>query len=421
MERALRAAGATAHAKLYAGGHDWELWNSHVDGMLAKASFGMGPPRPIRRLGRGPAARRRGPAARRRRHGPGVRRSHAHRRHTRRRQGVHRRGAARYVHRRRHARVVPLTLAADTFAPTGGHLCGGRLRGRGRIAPGLLVGELLLALASAALINLGFLLQHRGLSGGAGGIRAALRNRTWLAGQGLGWIGFVAQIAAVVIAPLSLVQAFAAGGLALSVPLAARLFHHRITRQQRLAVLLIACGLAVLPVAASTVHDRLAGDRLAFSALVAVPAGLLFAGAPRGPWRAIAAGIFYGAADAAIKAVSVNLGPHGAGALFSAWTAVAALGTFAGFLAFQSALAVDSAIGAISLMNGFAALTAMICGLLAFGESLGADPAAIAVHLVAITVVLGCVPKLAAAQAEMAQSPLAHGRAPAPSAPAAEY
>src|SRR5262249_17101181 len=93
------------------------------------------------------------------------------------------------------------------------------------------IAGLLLALVSAALINLGFLLQHRGLeqSGAEAGARMfgrALRSRAWLGGQALGWLGFVAQIAAVAIAPLSLVQAFAAGGLALSVPLSATLFGH---------------------------------------------------------------------------------------------------------------------------------------------------------------------------------------------------
>ncbi len=73
----------------------------------------------------------------------------------------------------------------------------------------------------------------------------------------LGWIGFAIQILAVAIAPLSLVQAFAAGGLALSVPLAAGVFGHRITRGQMTAVLLIATALAMLPIGFSTARDHL--------------------------------------------------------------------------------------------------------------------------------------------------------------------
>jgi hypothetical protein len=77
------------------------------------------------------------------------------------------------------------------------------------------IGGLLLALVSAALINLGFLVQHRALGQepGAGGmlvrLRRSLRNPVWLSGQAVGWLGFGLQVVAIAIAPLALVQAFA--------------------------------------------------------------------------------------------------------------------------------------------------------------------------------------------------------------------
>jgi hypothetical protein len=253
-------------------------------------------------------------------------------------------------------------------------------------------------------------------------LRGALHSRVWPGGQLLGWIGFGAQILSVAIAPLALVQAFAAGGLALSVPLAARIFGHRVTRAQRQAVFLMAAALAALPFGYGAAHDRLQSATLAIVLGILAAIAVVAIATRSVAARAAAAGIFYGAADAAIKAVSVNLGPHGWGALLSVWTVAAAMGTFAGFLAFQSALAEGSAIGPISLMNGFAALAAMLCGLIAFGESLGVDPAAIALHLVAIAVVLGCVPKLAAAQAEMAEGAGSSAeRAASPTARPAEY
>jgi hypothetical protein len=269
---------------------------------------------------------------------------------------------------------------------------------------------LLLALVSAALINIGFLLQHRGLrrGGGAVGIvarmRHAFRNRTWLCGQALGWVGFVAQIVAVAIAPLALVQAFAAGGLALSVPVAAGIFHHRISRAQTVAVLAIAGALAALPIGFSTASDQLNTGSLILVVSLGSFAGLVFAGI-RAPWtKAIAAGMFYGVADAAIKAVSLDWHAHGPAAVLSGWTAVAAVGTFCGFLAFQAALDDDGAVSAISLMNAFAALVALGCGLAAFGESLGGRPAAAFAHLVAIAIVLVCVPVLARAQVAIAEA-----------------
>lgn len=265
-----------------------------------------------------------------------------------------------------------------------------------------MIGGLLLALVSAALINLGFLLQHRALGHGATGggviarLRRSVRNPLWLSGQALGWLGFVLQIIAVAIAPLSLVQAFAAGGLALSVPLAAGVFHHPITRAQATAVLLMTAGLATLPIGFSTASDHLnPGSLIAALAVGAVAAAAL--GRVPGPAaRAAGAGILYGVADAAIKAVALDWHGHGPASLLTGWALVAAGGTFCGFLCFQSALEDGAAVPAISLMTAGTALVALACGLLAFGESLGAGAAASVAHGVAIAVVLASVPGLAA-------------------------
>ncbi|MFZ0090371.1 MAG: hypothetical protein WAL63_12740, partial [Solirubrobacteraceae bacterium] len=273
--------------------------------------------------------------------------------------------------------------------------------------PAMITG-LLLALVSAALINLGFLLQHRGLravaAGGlAGRLRRVIGNPAWLSGQALGWVGFAVQIVAVAIAPLSLVQAFAAGGLALSVPLAAGIFRQPVSGSQVVAVALIAAGLAVLPLGVSAGHDHLSAGRLIVAVVVGSVAGTALARAPA-PWaRAVAAGIFYGLADAAIKAVSLGWRTTGPDAVLSAWTLVAVAGTLCGFLAFQSALAHDGPVAAISVMNALAALVALICGVTAFGESLGGDAGVVVIHLAAIAIVLGAVPVLAAAQAAIAQ------------------
>jgi len=382
MAAKLRAAGADASAAVYPGGHDWRLWNAHMAAMLELASAwlyesfhrppavgGGAPPTGPGRVSGGAAS-----------NGAAANRPTAS-------------GPARFA-----AATAPLRrppLLRHAAAPRSS-------------SPALaLLGGLLLALASAALINLGFLLQHRGLAraaGKRGALRAALANRTWLLGQGLGWAGFLAQMVAVSLAPLSLVQAFAAGGLALSVPLAAGLFGHRISRPQQLAVLAMAGGLACLPVALRARHDHLDPASLAALLAALAVAGAATSLAHFRSARALAAGFFYGGADAAIKAISLGWRAHGTEALLSAWTAVAALGTFAGFLAFQSALRRAQPVSAISLMTAASTLAALGCGLLAFGESLGRGQAAVLGHVAAIALVLCCVPVLAAAQLQLAGS-----------------
>ncbi len=396
MFRELAADGADVAYHIYAGGHDWQLWNAHVNGMLVRASRAIGAPPRAPHGAAGPP-----PPGRRRHHHPHHRRARRHHhattgpRRTPPPGGVRRASARRALVSAARARPGPGPPSAGAWRP-GAHR-------PDRLGTPLLLAGLLLALGSAALINLGFLLQHHGLRAQPDpSVRGALRNRAWLTGQALGWLGFAAQVVAVAIAPLSLVQAFVAGGLALSMPLAAGFFGHRVSRRQLVAVLLIAAGLATLPIATTAVHDRLADGRLIVLALLAFPAAIAIALVRRGPGRAIAAGIFYGTADAAIKAVSVGWRAHGISALWSGWTALAVIGTFAGFLAFQAALRGGGGVSSISMMTAFAALVALACGVLAFGESLGRDGVAVAAHLGAIAVVLACVPSLAAAETEIA-------------------
>ena len=65
---------------------------------------------------------------------------------------------------------------------------------------------MLLALLSGVLINLGFVLQQRGhshaLARGRWSLIEGFRDRSWLIGQAVGWLGFAGAIIAVGIASL---------------------------------------------------------------------------------------------------------------------------------------------------------------------------------------------------------------------------
>ena len=211
------------------------------------------------------------------------------------------------------------------------------------------------------------------------------------------------QLLAVALAPLTLVQAFAAGGLAISLPIAARMFGQRVSESQLLAIVLIAVALTSLPIALASHSSLHAGTLLLMSlVLLAIAAAIGVTGGPAA--QAIAAGCSYAVADAAVKAISTGWHTHGFAGLASVWTVLAAVGTFGGFLAFQSSLRRGSAVVAISLMNVFAALGALACGIYAFGEALGTGPSATVVHLLAISLVLTSVPLLATGQQRIAGS-----------------
>jgi hypothetical protein len=87
-----------------------------------------------------------------------------------------------------------------------------------------------LALLASLALNGSYLVQHAG-SRGAPAVtalhplatwRGLLASRVWTAGLVLGLAGWALHVGALAKAPLSLVQPFTVGGIALAVPVAAR-------------------------------------------------------------------------------------------------------------------------------------------------------------------------------------------------------
>jgi hypothetical protein len=119
----------------------------------------------------------------------------------------------------------------------------------------MLVG-LVLAFASAVVINLAYLRQHDAAAGlPALSIRhpvhslgLLLGDRAWLLGFGMESGGFLLYVAALALAPLSLVQSIAAGGIGVLAFASARMAKRRLTRVELAGVLLSVLGLAALAV-----------------------------------------------------------------------------------------------------------------------------------------------------------------------------
>ena len=172
---------------------------------------------------------------------------------------------------------------------------------------------LALALASAGALNWGFFVQHRAASNvpvltlrrPLRSLLILFREPRWLAGFLLGICGGVRYVAALALAPLSLVQASSAGGIGV-LALLARAHVPR----ERIGVGLSMLGLALLgaSLAGGAATGR-AGSiaataawlacSVAAAAVVAIPAaGRLAPGAGLGA----AAGILYAAGDVGTKA-----------------------------------------------------------------------------------------------------------------------
>jgi len=191
---------------------------------------------------------------------------------------------------------------------------------------------LILALASALATNLGFLFKHRGaVLAPPVRVRHLLRSAAGLFGSRwflVGWIVAVVawglHVAALSLAPLSVVQAVLSGGLVFLAVLAERFFGFRLGRRQWVGVAITAVGLAVIGLTGGGASNP---QRASLAALIAVEGAIFTTGAAlvrissrrqislraEGLLLGTAAGALFGVSDVAIKWLTEhrNANPEG--------------------------------------------------------------------------------------------------------------
>jgi drug/metabolite transporter (DMT)-like permease len=266
---------------------------------------------------------------------------------------------------------------------------------------------ILLALLCALATNFGFLWKHKGACAAPAvdwrhPIRSAiaLYSSKWFA---LGMLvatgawGF--HVAAMALAPLSLVQTVISGGLVLLTVLAERFFGFQVGRRQVLGVALMAAGLVLLAV--TLPHTGGAHSHYSRVAMASFEAGLLFVGtmmvlspqlgAPHehhGLFLGAASGILFGVSDVAIKALTGAVGHTGALGLLSPWLAVAIIASVVAFYASARGLQVGEAVPVITLTSAGANVSAIAGGIIVFGDPMASDPLGIVLQSLAFVLVI---------------------------------
>jgi hypothetical protein len=299
------------------------------------------------------------------------------------------------------------------------------------VVPSALIAGLVWAVIASLAQNGSYLLQHAGSRGAPAVdlrrpwvmLRGLLRSRLWLAGAAAGALGSGLHFAALADAPLSLVEAFMAGGLALTVPIGARAFGHRLDRSELRAVFVMVAALSLLGIGAGG-HLRASVPAQALAAAVAVAAiaaAALACPLPdrcRGRLLGAAGGVLYGAADAVTKAVTMV---HGGliAAVTSQWMVVLVLLCVAAFACFQRGLQLGPAIPVIAVMTGATNAVAIVIGLVVYAEPLGAAPGFAALHILAFFLAVAAGLTLARAQGRLAPAdqPMPSHREPAVPSP----
>ncbi len=266
---------------------------------------------------------------------------------------------------------------------------------------------ILLALACALATNIGFLYKHRGACAApAVDIRRPLRSARSLFASPLFAIGMVIatgawvfHVAALALAPMSLVQAVLAGGVVLLAVMAERVFGLRIGRRQWLGLGMTAGGLMLLGITLPAVHG--AHSQFSLPGMISFEAGLVGAGtlliigpqigAPRehhGFMLGAAAGILFGVSDVSIKAMSGLVGSSGILGVLSPWLGLAAAASVAAFYASAKGLQDGEAVPVIAVTGTAANLSGIVGGIIVFGDPLSANPVALAIQCLAFVLVL---------------------------------
>jgi hypothetical protein len=265
-----------------------------------------------------------------------------------------------------------------------------------------------LALLCALATNVGFLYKYRGACAAPSvDVRRPLRTAKALFASPLftiGWMigagAWVFHVAAMSVAPLSLVQAVLAGGIVLLAVMAEQMLGCSIGRRQWIGLALTALGLMLLGLTlpaghGADSHFSIPG-MIGFETVLIAAGGLLITGpsmgAPaehHGYMLGAASGILFGVSDVAIKAISGIVGAHGVAGLLTPWMLVCVAASVAAFFSSARGLQDGDAVPVIAVTGTAANVAGIVGGFVVFGDPLPGSPIALMAQCFAFMLVLG--------------------------------
>jgi drug/metabolite transporter (DMT)-like permease len=265
---------------------------------------------------------------------------------------------------------------------------------------------ILLALACAVATQLGFLYKHRGANAApcvdvrhplrSG--RALFASRWFAIGMGVALAAWILHVAAMALAPLSVVQAVLSTGVVILAVLAERLFGFEVGPRQWLGVGMTAVGLMLL-VVTFPAHEGGSHSAYSLAGMISFEVGMLAIGAllisgPRlgapdhhhGIMLGAAAGTLFGVSDVAIKALT-GLGGI-ADVLMSPWLVITIIASVVAFYASARGLQEGEAVPVIAATSTAANVSNILGGIIVFGDPMPADTLGIVLQTLAFVMVV---------------------------------
>jgi hypothetical protein len=267
---------------------------------------------------------------------------------------------------------------------------------------------ILLSLACAFVANLGFFYKYRGANSVASvdvrhplrSIRTLFSSKWFAIGMIVATASWALHVAALALAPMSVVQVALAAGVVLIAVMADRMFGFEVGPRQWLGLWLMAAGLVMLGLTLPAMHG--AHSQFSDPAMISFEAGLFGLGGllimgPRmggpvehhGMMLGAASGILFGVSDTSIKALTGIIGAHGPlDVLLSPWLAVAVLASIVAFYASAKGLQEGEAVPVIAVTGTAANIAGIAGGILVFGDPLPGSPVGIVLQSLAFVLVL---------------------------------
>ncbi len=267
---------------------------------------------------------------------------------------------------------------------------------------------ILLALACAFVANLGFFYKYKGANAvpkvrvlhPLRSARELYSSKWFCLGMLIATASWGLHVAALALAPMSVIQVSLAAGVVFIAVMADRMFGFEVGRRQWIGLILTAAGLALLGLTLPVMH----GSHSQFSdpAMISFEAGLFGIGGllimgPRmggpvehhGVMLGAASGILFGVSDTAIKALTGITGAHGfVGLLLSPWLAVAVIASIVAFFASAKGLQDGEAVPVIAVTGTAANIAGIAGGIIVFGDPMAGSPTGVVLQCLAFVLVV---------------------------------
>src|SRR4051812_25110135 len=215
--------------------------------------------------------------------------------------------------------------------------------------------------------------------------------------MGVALVAWLLHVAALAMAPITLVQIAISGGLVLVAVLAERFFGISVGRKQWVALVVMAGGLALVTAtvpAPKSAHSSYSGMGmlvfetavLGFAAVCMVSRGL----AQRARYAVVlgaAAGALFAGSDAALKAITKHVGEDGPAGVLTPWLIPCVLASVMGFFASARSLQDEDAVAVISLTTVGSTVATIIGGAIVFRDPLASQPLVLGLQLLGFALV----------------------------------